>query len=345
MPPSRADSTPHVADRTGEQGAARDHVRQAIAPKHDRTTVTDARLAVTGSENTQARWSAILMTYKFDSDIREVLLTPRQRISVEKRRNHVLSGGSPPRPRKGTVCCENVAHRSNRSPPVQRPPPENADFLIVGVGTSAGGLDACRKLLRALPDSAGMAFVLVQHLDPNHESLMVDLLAGYTSMTVRQAANGMPIEREHLYVIPPGTYLSVGGGVLHLSPPPVRHGARLPFDHLLHSLAADYGARAACVVLSGTGTDGSLGLRAVKEKHGLVIVQDPEEAAYDGMPRSAIMTGLVDRVVPVAQIPQALAEFAAHMTPGQEPAAPALEDRGTGRPGGGDRAAAHQDRS
>ena len=214
-----------------------------------------------------------------------------------------------------------------RSPPVKRPPREDADFLIVGVGTSAGGLDACRKLLRALPDSAGMAFVLVQHLDPNHESLMVDLLAGYTSMTVRQAANGMPIEREHLYVIPPGTYLSVGGGLLHLSPPPVRHGARLPFDHLLHSLAADYGARAACVVLSGTGTDGSLGLRAVKEKHGLVIVQDPEEAAYDGMPRSAIMTGLVDRVVPVAQIPQALAEFAAHMTPGQEPATPASEDQ------------------
>ena len=215
---------------------------------------------------------------------------------------------------------------SLRSPPLQRPLPENADFLIVGVGTSAGGLDACRKLLRALPDSAGMAFVLVQHLDPNHESLMVDLLAGYTSMTVRQAANGMPIEREHLYVIPPGTYLSVGGGLLHLSPPPVRHGARLPFDHLLHSLAADHGARAACVVLSGTGTDGSLGLRAVKEKHGLVIVQDPEEAAYDGMPRSAIMTGLVDQVVPVAQIPQALNVFAAHMAPGREPATPASED-------------------
>ncbi len=94
----------------------------------------------------------------------------------------------------------------------------------------------------ALPADSGMAFILVQHLDPTHESMMVDLLAGHTSMTVRQATDGMPIERDHLYVIPPGTYLSVGDGALHLSQPQARHGARLPFDFLLHSLAEEFGA-------------------------------------------------------------------------------------------------------
>jgi two-component system CheB/CheR fusion protein len=159
----------------------------------------------------------------------------------------------------------------------------------------------------------GMAFVLVQHLDPTHQSMMVDLLAGHTAMTVCQATDGLPIERDHLYVIPPGAYLSVGNGALHLSQPQARHGARLPFDFLLHSLADECGARAICVVLSGTGADGSLGLKAVKEKCGLVIVQDPDEAGYDGMPRSAIATGAVDLVLPVAEMPQALVRYARRM--------------------------------
>ena len=128
--------------------------------------------------------------------------------------------------------------RSGRRPlPARGPPRGPADFPVVGIGASAGGLDACRKLVDALPADNGMAFILVQHLDPTHESMMVDLLAGHTSMTVRQATDGMLIERDHLYVIPPGTYLSVGNGALHLSQPQARHGARLPFDFLLHSLA------------------------------------------------------------------------------------------------------------
>lgn len=193
-----------------------------------------------------------------------------------------------------------------RASPAPHPLSDSGGFPVVGIGASAGGLDACRKLLDALPARNDMAFILVQHLDPTHESMMVDLLAGHTSMTVRQAADGMPIERDHLYVIPPGTYLSVGHGALHLSQPQARHGARLPFDFLLHSLAASCGPRAICVILSGSGGDGSLGLRAVKEKGGLVIAQEPDEAAYDGMPRSAIMTGAVDLVLPVAKIPEAL---------------------------------------
>jgi two-component system CheB/CheR fusion protein len=139
--------------------------------------------------------------------------------------------------------------------------------------------------------------------------MMVNLLADHTSMNVRQATDGMLIERNHLYVIPPGTYLSVGNGALHLSQPQARHGLRLPFDFLLRSMAEECGARAICVILSGTGSDGSLGLKAVKERGGLVIAQDPDEAGYDGMPRSAITTGAVDLVLPVAKIPEALVKY------------------------------------
>ncbi len=151
-----------------------------------------------------------------------------------------------------------------------------------------------------------MAFILIQHLDPTHASMMVDLLSSHTTMTVRQVTDGMPIERDHFYVIPPGTYLSVVEGVLHLSVPEARHGARLPFDFLLHSLAEQCGRRATCVVLSGTGADGSLGLRSIKDKGGLVIAQSPEEAGFDGMPLNAIATGAVDLVLPVGKIPEAL---------------------------------------
>jgi two-component system CheB/CheR fusion protein len=181
------------------------------------------------------------------------------------------------------------------------PPRGPEDFLVVGIGASVGDLDAARKFVKALPPNNGMAFILVQHLDPIHESMMADLLAGYTSMKVRQAENGMRLERDHLYVIPPGTYLSVANGALRLSEPHAHHGARLPIDFLLHSLAAEYVERAVCVILSGAAADGSLGLKAVKEKGGLVIAQDPDEAGHDGMPRHAILTGAVDIVLSCGQ--------------------------------------------
>ncbi len=199
---------------------------------------------------------------------------------------------------------------AGRSLPLQVPPPR-IDFPIVALGASAGGLDAFRKLFDALPAGSGMAFILIQHLDPTHASMMVDLLAGHATMEIRQAADGMPLEREHVYVIPPAAYLSIHEGNFKLSAPQERHGARLPFDFFLRSLAAEYGERAVCVILSGTGADGSLGLKTIKEKGGLVIVQSPDEAAYDGMPRSAIMTGFVDFVLPVAKIPEVLIVHAA----------------------------------
>ena len=183
------------------------------------------------------------------------------------------------------------------------------DFPVVALGASAGGLDAFKKFFDALPANSGMAFVLIQHLDPTHESMMVDLLAGHTPMKVLQATDGMQLERDHVYLIPPGAYLAISDGTLRLSKPLERHGARMPFDFFLRSLAEECGERAICAILSGTGTDGSLGLKAVKEKGGLVIVQDPEEAAFDGMPRSAIMSGGADLVLAVAKIPQALVRY------------------------------------
>ena len=183
-------------------------------------------------------------------------------------------------------------------------------FLVVGIGASAGGLDACNKLADALPTDNGMAFILVQHLDPTHESMLVELLAGHTAMTVLQAANGMPLAPDHLYIVPPATYLTVSNGALQLTPVQGHHGARFPFDRLLHSLAEECGARAACVVLSGTGADGSVGAAAIKARSGLVIAQEPSEAEHDGMPRSAINTGAADLVLPVADIPSALARHA-----------------------------------
>ncbi|MDO8287769.1 MAG: CheR family methyltransferase [Parvibaculum sp.] len=202
------------------------------------------------------------------------------------------------------------ARTGKRSIPARGPPTGAENFLVVGIGASAGGLDACRKLARSLPAESGMAFILIQHLDPTHESMMVDLLAGHTLIKVQQATDGMLIEPDNFYVIPPGHFLAIEDGRLKLSKPQARHGARMPFDFLLQSMAEDCGSRSVCVVLSGTGTDGSAGLKAVKEKCGFVIVQDPDDATYDGMPRNAIITGLVDLVLPVDEIADALVEHA-----------------------------------
>src|SRR3984957_15016568 len=198
---------------------------------------------------------------------------------------------------------------ARRLSPRRRSPSRHDNFPVVGLGASAGGLDAFRRLLTALPPRTGMAFILIQHLDPTHARMMVDLLAGHTPLKVQQAADGIPLEREHIYLIPPGAYLSIRDGVLRLSEPSERHGARLPFDFFLRSLAEELGERAISVILSGTGGDGSLGLKAVKEKGGLVIVRDPDDAEYDGMPRSAMLTGAVDLVLPVAKIPEILAKY------------------------------------
>ncbi len=180
------------------------------------------------------------------------------------------------------------------------------DFMVVAIGASAGGLEACSKLLSTLSPDSGMAYIVVQHLDPVHESLLADLLAGHTALSVRQATDGMAIEPNHVYVIAPGTFLSIAQGALHVTRTPSQRAVRLPFDFLLLSLAEYFQDRAACIVLSGTGSDGSAGLIAIADRRGLVIVQEPAEAGHDGMPRAAIQTGRADLILPVARMNDAL---------------------------------------
>ena len=196
---------------------------------------------------------------------------------------------------------------------------DRAGFPVVGIGASAGGLEAATELVAALPADGGMAYVLVQHLDPDHDSLMVPLLATHTRLAVREAAEGMAVERDHVYVIPPDAYLAVADATLRLTPPAAPHGARFPIDFLLRSLAEQHGARAIGVVLSGTGTDGTLGLAAIRERGGLTLAQDPSEADQDGMPRSAVAAGVVDLVLPARDIAAAL--VAHHRTPEPDPGA------------------------
>ena len=185
-------------------------------------------------------------------------------------------------------------------------------FPVVGIGASAGGLEALKQFFTAMPPATGLAFVLVQHLDPNHESLMADLLAKYTSMPVMQAVDELHVAPNHVYVIPPNYYLSIRDRVLHLSPPTERRGMRMPIDHFLRSLAETLGEKAICVILSGTGSDGTLGLREIKGHGGMTMVQEPTTAQYDGMPHSALATGLVDYRLAVEAMPEVLVRYVQH---------------------------------
>src|SRR5690348_3381010 len=202
--------------------------------------------------------------------------------------------------------------QSQRAPQKRNIATGDASFPVVAIGASAGGLDAFRILLSALPAESGMAFILIQHLDPSHASMMVDLLARHTTMSVLEARDNMRLEPDHVYIIAPGRYLAVRDGALRLSSPGASQAVRMPFDVLLQSLAEEFGERAVCIILSGTGTDGSTGARAINEVGGLVVAQDPEEAEYDGMPHSAIATGAVDLVLPLAKIPEAIAKYGGH---------------------------------
>ncbi|NOU28443.1 MAG: PAS domain-containing protein [Polyangiaceae bacterium] len=190
--------------------------------------------------------------------------------------------------------------------------PEGSPLFVVGVGASAGGLEALELLLRAAPTDAGLAYVVVQHLSPDHKSHMVELLSKHTQMPVVAAADGTSIVANRVYLIPPKKHLTVRDGALHLHDR--GSGLSLPVDLLFKSLALEYGERAAGVVLSGTGSDGVRGVRAIKEGGGLVIVQDPITAKFDGMPRAAISTGHADYIVPVSTIPKTLITFAGIVT-------------------------------
>ncbi|HTM48242.1 MAG TPA: chemotaxis protein CheB [Bryobacteraceae bacterium] len=179
----------------------------------------------------------------------------------------------------------------------------------MGIGASAGGLEAVTQLLKELPASTGMTFVLVQHLDPNHPSELVSLLATQTSMPVLQAMDGLTVEPNHFYVIPPNTQMTIRSGVLRLSPRASKDGPFLSIDSFFRSLAEDRQSRAVGVILSGTGTDGTLGLEAIKGEGGITFAQDAT-AQFDSMPRSAASAGVVDFVLPPGEIARELAAVA-----------------------------------
>ena len=178
------------------------------------------------------------------------------------------------------------------------------------MGASAGGLDALQEFVEQLPADTGMALIVVTHQHPGHTSLLPELLGRKTKVTVVEAADATKIEPNHIYVSPPGEYLALRGGTLQLTHFEAKNAPQLPIDHFFRSLADDQQERAVCIVLSGTGTDGTIGLKAVKAESGMVMVQKPQTAKYAGMPSSAIGTGLADYVLPPSEMPQQLVAYA-----------------------------------
>jgi len=185
-------------------------------------------------------------------------------------------------------------------------------FPIIGVGASAGGLEAFESFFKAMPIDSGMAFVVVAHLDPSHVSILPELLQKSTRMKVNQVKDGHKVAPNQIYVIPPNHNMSILRGVLQLMDLPSPRTSNLPIDNFFRDLAKDQGANAGCIIMSGTGSDGTLGVRAIKGEIGLVMVQSEESAKYDGMPRSAIATGMADYVLAPEKMPEQLVKYQQH---------------------------------
>lgn len=188
----------------------------------------------------------------------------------------------------------------------ERPPPL---FPIVGIGTSAGGLEALELFLSHVPKDCGMAFVVVQHLSPDHPGNLPELLQRSTSMKVRQVDDTVTVQPDCVYVIPPNKDLTISNRTLHLQVPDVKHGLRLPINIFLRSLAADCGEQSIGVILSGMGSDGTLGMCAIKEQGGLTLVQEPSSAKFDSMPKSVIDSGYADIVAPTEELPTRIMDY------------------------------------
>ncbi len=215
--------------------------------------------------------------------------------------------------------CQKKSRFMREETPISKPPAPNVDskkspkedFPIVGIGASAGGLAAFNNFFSAMPDSfgPGMAFVVVQHLDPNHKSMLTDLIGRYTHMPIYEVKDGMSVQPNCIYVIPPKYDMVLEYGTLQLQEPAEPHGHRLPIDLFFRSLALSKQELAIGIILSGTGSDGTLGVRAIKAEGGMVMVQSPESSEYDGMPSSAIDTGVADYILPPAEMPAQLIAY------------------------------------
>ncbi len=199
---------------------------------------------------------------------------------------------------------------TEKLPDQDSPPASDKDFDIVALAASAGGLKAIRELLSHLPADFPAAIVVVQHLSPDYRSMMAEILERSTPLQTKQAEEGDRIECSMVHIAPPDHHLLVNGdGTLSLSHSELVHFVRPSADLLFESVAASYGERAIAVVLTGTGSDGDMGVQAIKSTGGLVIAQDPENAEFPGMPRTAIDTGCVDLVLPLDEIPDRLLDL------------------------------------
>ncbi len=205
-------------------------------------------------------------------------------------------------------------------------PQPSVAFPIVGIGASAGGLEALELFMKNVPVKCGMAFVIVQHLDPTRKGLMAELLQRCTPMKVTQVKDRTLVRQDCVYVIPPNKDMSILHGMLHLFEPELARGLRLPIDYFLRSLAQDQQQLSIGVILSGMGSDGTLGLRDIKEKAGLALAQEPGSAKYDSMPRSVIDAGLVDIVAPVEALPGKIMAFL-NRKPLADEKDPAIEEK------------------
>ena len=183
---------------------------------------------------------------------------------------------------------------------------------IVGIGASAGGLNALEQFFDTMPTDSGMVFVIIQHLSPDFKSLMGELLSRHSSMPVHLSSNGLVLKPNNIYLIPPKTQMTVTNETLFLTERVVTHNVELPIDLFFHSLAEDAGEHSIGIILSGTGSDGSRGIRSIHTKGGLVLVQSPESAQFDGMPRTAIASGVCDRILSPEEMPRFLTEYCAN---------------------------------
>ena len=219
--------------------------------------------------------------------------------------------------------------KKSKASPVKKAAPSKAspkkkpvknDFLVVGIGASAGGLETLEAFFHHMPPEPGIAFVIIQHLSPKHKSIMASLLKKHTEMAVLEIKDATPLEPNCVYLNPPNKNVAVFNGVLHLMEPVKTGAINMPIDFFFRSLSEDQKEKAIVMVLSGTASDGTLGIKAIKGEGGMVMVQDPDSAKYDGMPKSAIETGLVDFILPVEKLPEQLIGYTKHpivKTPGK----------------------------
>jgi len=230
---------------------------------------------------------------------------PKNKKSISTDPDTVKAGGKK-RARKASNPEQSTAQSEQASPSAVN---KEKGFFIVGMGASAGGLEAFEQFFSHIPPDKGMAFVLIQHILPGYKSIMVDILKKYTSMKVLQIEDGMPVEPNCVYVKPSNKDATISNGILHLAESPISQGFKHPIDFFFQSLAKDQAEKAICIILSGTGTDGTLGLKAIKDAGGMTMAQEEKSAEFGGMPASAIETGLVDYVLPAEKIPEKLIEY------------------------------------